>query len=337
MDEKVGLVLAMITFFTSAYLLYLNSIGKMEKRTMFVLIAAGFAITIGVYLGSLYSQQRGMRKRKGALQRYAPAGSTMEVPLSKKVQLTHDTYLFEFQLPDPLFTLGLEVGQHITILASLPNSSGKIQEVRRNYTPVSRVDYRGTFELVVKIYRKDVHPAFPKGGLVSQYLESLNVGDKIKISGPKGGLVYHGKGKVSIVDLKGQKRYQTYKALGLIAGGTGITPMYQIMKQIHDDKTDPTKIQLLFANKSDQDILMKEELEILVNDPRFSVYYVLDLAPNAGWTGFQGFVTQEMLEKTLPKSSDTTLICQCGPPAMSKIVLEFLKKLGHKDENVYKF
>lgn len=91
----------------------------------------------------------------------------------------------------------------------------------RPYTPVSSDDDKGFVDLVVKVraegstvclsgplwfsegglfnywqvYFKDVHPKFPEGGKMSQYLESLKVGDHIDVRGPSGLLVYKGKGQ----------------------------------------------------------------------------------------------------------------------------------------------
>ena len=39
------------------------------------------------------------------------------------------------------------------------------------------------------------------------------------------------------------------KKLGMIAGGTGITPMLQLIRAIFKDKNDNLKISLLFANQ----------------------------------------------------------------------------------------
>ena len=62
----------------------------------------------------------------------------------------------------------------------------------------------------------------------------------------------------------------------MIAGGTGIAPMYQVMRALLDDPTDQTKLHLLFANRSEQDILMRKELEEAAKDPRIKVHYTVD-------------------------------------------------------------
>lgn len=47
---------------------------------------------------------------------------------------------------------------------------------------------------VLQVYFKDTHPKFPAGGKMSQYLESMKIGDTIEFRGPNGLLVYEGKG-----------------------------------------------------------------------------------------------------------------------------------------------
>ncbi len=64
----------------------------------------------------------------------------------------------------------------------------------------------------------------------------------------------------------------------MIAGGTGITPMLQIVKAALKNPEDKTKLSLIFANVNEEDILLKDEMDELVktNPGRFSVYYVLN-------------------------------------------------------------
>lgn len=52
---------------------------------------------------------------------------------------------------------------------------------------------------------------------------------------------------------------------GMIAGGTGITPMYQVAKALMTDKWEYTTISLIYANISEDDILMRRELDELTN------------------------------------------------------------------------
>lgn len=48
--------------------------------------------------------------------------------------------------------------------------------------------------LSYQVYLKGVHPKFPEGGKMSQYLDSLKIGDVVEFRGPSGLLTYAGKG-----------------------------------------------------------------------------------------------------------------------------------------------
>lgn len=49
----------------------------------------------------------------------------------------------------------------------------------------------------------------------------------------------------------------------MIAGGTGVTPCYQVAQAILKDPADNTKISLVFGNLSEDDILLRKELDEL--------------------------------------------------------------------------
>ena len=44
------------------------------------------------------------------------------------------------------------------------------------------------------MYFKNVHPKFPEGGKMSQYMENMEIGDYLDFRGPNGLLVYNGLG-----------------------------------------------------------------------------------------------------------------------------------------------
>uniref|UniRef100_A0A8D1GZB2 cytochrome-b5 reductase n=1 Tax=Sus scrofa TaxID=9823 RepID=A0A8D1GZB2_PIG len=185
-------------------------------------------------------------------QRSTPA-ITLENPdikyplrLIDKEVVNHDTRRFRFALPSPQHILGLPVGQHIYLSARIDGNL-----VIRPYTPVSSDDDKGFVDLVIKVYFKDTHPKFPAGGKMSQYLESMKIGDTIEFRGPNGLLVYQGKGKFAIrPDKKSSPVIKTVKSVGMIAGGTGITPMLQVIRAIMKDPDDHTVCHLLFANQT---------------------------------------------------------------------------------------
>ena len=126
----------------------------------------------------------------------------------------------------------------------------------------------------------------------------LKIGDKARVKGPKGKFVY-------TPDLS--------RELGMIAGGTGITPMLQIIRAALKNPADKTKLSLIYANVIREDILLKAELDKLASahPTRFTVFYVLNNPP-AGWTGGVGFVAKDQIEKHLPSASHDVKILLCG-------------------------
>ncbi|XP_028843610.1 NADH-cytochrome b5 reductase 2 [Denticeps clupeoides] len=255
--------------------------------------------------------------------------------LIEKQDITHDTKRFRFGLPSPLHILGLPVGQHVYLSAKV---NGNL--VIRAYTPVSSDEDKGHVDLVVKVYFKNTHPAYPEGGKMSQYLNSMNIGDTIDFRGPNGLLVYQGHGSFSIrPDKKSEPEVRTFKHIAMIAGGTGITPMLQLIQRITSDSTDDTKCFLLFANQTEKDILLRDELEkALKNHPdKLKLWYTLD-KPSQGWAYSKGFVDADMIKSHLPAPSSDVLVVMCGPaPMIQHACLPNLSKLGYSTKNIFAY
>lgn len=219
---------------------------------------------------------------------YAPAGGNKKVlipdtlqdfPISQITRISHNTAIYRFKLPDEKSILGLPIGQHISLAATLDVTDPKTgsterKEVVRSYTPISSDVNPGYFDLLIKSY--------PTGN-ISRHLGTLKVGDTMKVKGPKGAMVY---------------TPNMVRRFGMIAGGTGITPMLQVINAIRRGRAvgDRTIVDLIFANVNPEDILMKEELDSLAKaDDKINVYYVLNNPPE-GWTGGVGFVTADMIK-----------------------------------------
>ncbi|KAG8699341.1 NADH-cytochrome b5 reductase [Ceratobasidium sp. 395] len=224
-----------------------------------------------------------------------------EFPLIEKIDVSPNTAIYRFGLPDPNDILGLPIGQHISVQAEI---NGK--DIMRSYTPTSSDDDRGHFDLLVKAYEK---------GNISRYLSLLKVGQKVRIKGPKGQFNYHP---------------SLSRELGMIAGGTGITPMLQIIRAAMKNPLDLTKISLIYANVTHEDILLKAELDDLATryPTRFSVYYVLNAPPDV-WDGGIGFVTMDMIKEHLPSTDANIKILLCGPPPMMTAMKKHLGDLGY--------
>lgn len=140
-----------------------------------------------------------------------------KLKIKSRELITHDTVRFVIELPSPHHVLGTKPGQHFWVIAQIDGET-----VSRKYTPLDLIDHRGTFETVVKVYRSNHHMDFPKGGRMTQYLETLQAGDFISIQGPIGRCVYLGNGDFELKVEKTSPKFNKHtKYIGLIAGGSG--------------------------------------------------------------------------------------------------------------------
>jgi len=261
-----------------------------------------------------------------------------EFPLIAREELSHDTRKFTFGLPTPAHVLGLPIGQHMTLKFIGDDGKG----VQRSYTPVSRQYDKGSVSFVIKVYKANVHPKFPEGGKMSQHLDSLKLGDTILMKGPKGHLDWKGHGKFTVKQMRKPLETRQATHIGMIAGGTGITPMLQILHAIFDRPNDNTIVSLIYANQTEDDILVRDELEHLAKEypSQFKLHYTVDKAPSEEWKYSVGFVSKEMIDTHLPKkqSNGQTQIYMCGPPPMIKFAcLPALQELGFQENEWFTF
>ncbi|THG00767.1 hypothetical protein TEA_018243 [Camellia sinensis var. sinensis] len=250
----------------------------------------------------------------------------LEFKLQDRAKVSHNTHLFRFSF-DPTANLGLDVASCIITRAPLgQDAEGKTKYVIRPYTPISDPDSKGYFDLLIKVY---------PDGKMSQHFASLKPGDVVEVKGPIEKLRYSPNMK---------------KHIGMIAGGTGITPMLQVIEAILKNPEDNTQVSLLYANVSPNDILLKQKLDVLAaSHPNLKIFYTVD-KPSNNWNGGTGYISKDMAIKGLPGPSDDTLILVCGPPGMMNHisgdkakdysqgeVSGLLKELGYTEQMVYKF
>ena len=65
-----------------------------------------------------------------------------------------------------------------------------------------------------------MHPKFPEGGKMSQYLDTLKIGNTVDVRGPLGKVIYLGGGDVQYKE-KSTPEIRHATGIGLIVGGTG--------------------------------------------------------------------------------------------------------------------
>lgn len=178
---------------------------------------------------------------------------------------------------------------------------------------------------------------FPSGGKMSVGLHELVVGDSVEIKGPLGSFMWEGRGAIRWKDVP----RPGIRKLGLICGGSGITPILQVLRAVlHDEDDRETELWLLDANKTEQDILCRQELD------EYHIKYGMKHADNASvqtrlrihhtlskppehWAFSTGRITDEMMQKHLPSPGDDALILVCGPEGMINLAVKpGLQRLG---------
>ncbi|KAH8426186.1 nitrate reductase NiaD [Aspergillus melleus] len=253
--------------------------------------------------------------------------SWTKATLAKKTDISWDTRIFSFQLEHDKQTLGLPIGQHLMIKV-LDSAAGN-EAIIRSYTPISETNQEGTMDLLVKIYFAS--PTVP-GGKMTMALDRLSLGSVIECKGPTGRFEYLGNGRVLV---SGKERH--VNSFVMICGGTGITPIFQVLRAVMQDQQDPTTCVILDGNRQEEDILCKSELDAFeVSDSnKCKVIHTLSKAPDS-WTGRRGRISADLL-KEYAKFDEQTMVLLCGPEAMEKSTREILLTQGWAEQNLHFF
>ena len=253
----------------------------------------------------------------------------ISLKLQGKTVLSRDSFLLDFALPTPEHVLGLPTGKHIFMSAKING-----ENVLRRYTPITSNHDIGCIKFVIKCYRPCER--FPNGGVMSQYVDTLQIGDTLDFKGPVGEFEYLSNGSfITELEGKGQAR-----CFNMIAGGTGITPCMQIASEILRHDEDPTLISLIFACRIEEDLLLRDTLdEWAVKYPnRFKVHYILSDETPKDWKYSSGFVTKALFEEHLYGPGDDVFNLMCGPPIMlEKGCTPNLESIGHHRSTMFSF
>ncbi|CAN6654149.1 NADH-cytochrome b5 reductase 1 [Trichomonascus vanleenenianus] len=224
-----------------------------------------------------------------------------EFEVEDVIPINHNTVLLQFKLPKDNDRLGVAVGQSIRVTAAIGG-----QLMWGDYTPLSCTS-EGSFEILVKRY-----PGEP----MSNHICNLRQYQVIRAKGPIGDWLY---------------TPNAYPKLTMIAGGTGITPMFQIIDAIVKNPNDSTKMNLIFANDTEEDILLKDDIDALAAKyPYFDVHYVVRTPKDASDGSYStGLITSDIIKSHVPSDS---MVLISGPPPMIESLTPMLK-----DYNTYYF
>jgi ring-1,2-phenylacetyl-CoA epoxidase subunit PaaE len=156
-----------------------------------------------------------------------------------------------------------------------------------------------------------------KGGKVTNHLaDHVTVGDRIEISAPSGQFY-----------LKPEPANQNHYIM--IAGGSGITPIYSMIGTILSFEPK-SKITLLYANRTSSSSIFKEKLAHWEKEyaAQLEVKHFWSEEENAQY-GTKGYVTRTSLEETMNQLSKNKLkFYICGPEIMTNKLMDDLAYLG---------
>jgi cytochrome-b5 reductase len=179
-------------------------------------------------------------------------------------------------------------------------------------------DQRGYFDLLIKSYEH---------GKMSSYLHSLKAGSTVEVRGPVGRFKYQ----------PGQ-----YSCIGLIAGGTGLTPCLQVVRCVLLEtnaavrELDKTKFVLFFQNRMEEDILLRDELDELsrLHSDRLSIVYFLSNATSETFgkatNEVRGYIGAASIQSAMSPAA-CPFVCICGPSGFNDSMKAHLLAAGHTE------
>ncbi len=225
---------------------------------------------------------------------------------------TQDCVSIAFAIPDNLINLfKFTQGQYITIRKVING-----EEIRRSYS-LCTSPQDNDFRIAVKrMY----------DGLFSSFANSeLKVGDILEVMPPMGNFN-------TPLNSSNEKNY-----LGF-AAGSGITPLFSILKTVLKDEPKST-FTLFYGNKNVESVIFREELEALKNQyiGRLSLHYIMSREA-IGSPLFKGHITGEKCREfaknifTIGNCDDVFI---CGPENMLIDLKETLVSIGLPEKNIH--
>lgn len=151
-------------------------------------------------------------------------------------------------------------------------------------------------EFVIKIY--------PDHDGVTDQIGQLGVGDKLIIDDPWGTIEYKGEGV-------------------FLAGGAGVTPFIAILRDLHS-KGETGNNRLIFSNKTERDIILRDEFEMILGDRFINV--ITQEEPTGDHIFLDGGIDKAFLKSHIEDFSQAFYVC--GPDPFNKGIMAALEELG---------
>jgi ferredoxin-NADP reductase len=215
-----------------------------------------------------------------------------ETKVEEIIPRTYNVTSFRFRRPA---TLSYKPGQYLFLT---------IKSRERNLSKTFSISSSPTEKKHIEFTKKLTDSEF------SVALRMLKVGDWVRIDAPYGKFTFEGENE----------------KIALLAGGIGITPFKSICRYCTDMRLT-SKIALLYGNRSERDIVFREELEEMEKQNKnLKVIFILNEASNA-WKGAKGVINAEMVKKEVPDYEERVFYV-CGPPPMVQAMEKLINDLG---------
>ena len=196
------------------------------------------------------------------------------------------------------------------------------ETVIRAYSMANYPEERGIIALNVRIATPPPKTEGIAPGKCSSYIFMLKPGDKVNIMGPFGDFFAR----------------ETDNEMIFIGGGAGMAPMRShIFDQLCRLKSK-RKISFWYGARSKNEMFYTEDFDKLDKEnDNFEWHVALsEPLPEDNWKGHTGFIHKVLYQEYL-KDHPSPEDCEyylCGPPMMSKAVIEMLLDLGVEQENI---
>lgn len=156
-------------------------------------------------------------------------------------------------------------------------------------------------------------------GDFTRQIGDLRPGDRAIVEGPYG--------------LFSHLAYAGDEELVFLAGGVGATPMLSMLRHLQD-MNDRRRVTLVWGNRTEADILCREELDAIQRDlPGLRVHHVL--SEQGDFHGRVGLLDRALLGEVLEAVSREAHVFVCGPPPMMDSAVESLRGLGFRPRRIH--
>lgn len=160
------------------------------------------------------------------------------------------------------------------------------------------------------------------------------MGYTVNFKGPVGKFIYQGHGNLSVLGMP-----RKVDSFLMICAGSGITPIFQVLRAVLGDPTDTTNCVVLNGNRLEEDILCREDLdEFAKSHPeRCKIVYALT-KPGESWNGESGRIDGDLIGRHTnlgAKGKPMALIC--GPGPLEKSMRGILSNAGWGNDDMIFF